>query len=75
VLDRDYERAGELFAAIGFVDEGYARLAAGEQHLNDGSPADARLQLEKALAFYRPLRATRYIRRAEALLSALEIPA
>ncbi len=75
VLDRDYERAGDLFAAIGFVDEGYARLAAGEQHLVDGSPADARAQLEKALAFYGPLRATRYIRRAEELLSSLEIPA
>jgi hypothetical protein len=59
------------------VDEGYARLKAGEKLLADGRAVDARVELDKALEFYRSLGATRYVRQAEALLgeAGLEIPA
>ncbi|MDQ3671337.1 MAG: hypothetical protein M3364_02710, partial [Actinomycetota bacterium] len=77
VLDRDFERAAELFAALGLVDEGYARFKAGEKLLAEGRASEADAQLRKALAFFRSLGATRYIRKTEALLTkaGLEIPA
>jgi hypothetical protein len=77
VLDHNYERAAELFAELDYIDEGYARLKAGEQHLARGRSAEGRRQLELALTFYRRLGATRYVARAERLLEAagLEIPA
>jgi len=77
VLDRDFERAAELFAALGFVDEGYARFKAGEKLLAAGRAPQADVHLQKALAFYRSLSATRYISQTEALLAeaGLEIPA
>jgi hypothetical protein len=69
LLDADFERAAELFARIGHADEGYARLRAGERHLAEGRRAEAEAQLGRAIDFYRPLRATRYVRRAEELLA------
>ncbi|MBA3400759.1 MAG: hypothetical protein H0U05_02105 [Actinobacteria bacterium] len=77
VLDRDFERAAELFAALGLVDEGYARFKAGEKLLAEGRASEADVHVHKALAFFRSLGATRYIRKTEALLTkaGLEIPA
>jgi tetratricopeptide (TPR) repeat protein len=77
IVDGDLERAATLFAALGYVDEGYARLELGEKLLAEGRRADARVELERALALYRSLGATRYVRQAEALLAGagLEIPA
>lgn len=77
VLDRDFERAAELFAALGMVDEGYARFKAGEKLLAAGRAPEADAHLQNALAFYRSLGAARYIRQTEALLAGagLEIPA
>ena len=77
VLDRDFKRVAELFAALGFVDEGYARFKAGAELLAAGRAPEAGVHLQEALAFYRSLGATRYIRQTEALLAGagLEIPA
>ncbi|MBA3402217.1 MAG: tetratricopeptide repeat protein, partial [Actinobacteria bacterium] len=77
VLDRDFERAAELFAALGLIDEGHARFKAGEKLLAAGRAPEADVHLRKALAFYRSLGATRYVSQTEALLIAagLEIPA
>ena len=76
VLDEDYERAASIFNRVGHVDEGYARLRDGERHLAEGRPAEADVRLREAIAYFRPLAATAYVRRAEALLGdASEVPA
>jgi tetratricopeptide (TPR) repeat protein len=77
LIETDFERAADLLAALGHVDEGYARLRAGERHLAEGRRAEAAAQLRAAIDFYRPLRATRYVRRGELLLATagLEVPA
>ena len=59
-----------MFAGIGCVDEGFARLEAAEKLVAKRRRAEADEQLMKALASSHPLGATRYIRQAEALLSA-----
>ena len=46
------------------------RLRAAELLVADGRRAEADVQLQKALAFYRSVGATRYIREGEALLAA-----
>jgi tetratricopeptide (TPR) repeat protein len=70
VLEQDYARAADLFAKLGYVDEGVMRLKAAEQLLRSGREAETEEQIEGALAFFRRLGATRYIREAEALRSA-----
>jgi class 3 adenylate cyclase/tetratricopeptide (TPR) repeat protein len=70
ILDRYYLRAEELLDEIGHMPEiAYARLRAAEQLLDQGRRAEADQQLQKALAFYRSVDATRYIREGEALLA------
>jgi hypothetical protein len=69
-LQRDYARAADLFAELGYVDEGMMRLKAAEQLLESGRGGEAEELLQAALAFFRPLGAARYIREAEALRSA-----
>ena len=77
VLDADFERAASVFAGLGHVDEGYASLRAGERHLVEGRPQEADARLREAIAFFRPLGATRHVREAEELLAGagLEVPA
>ncbi|MGH3133893.1 MAG: hypothetical protein ACRDNY_09190, partial [Gaiellaceae bacterium] len=71
VLGRDYAEAAELFARMGTrPHEAYARLRAAEMLVAAGRRAEADGQLERALAFFRSVDATRYMREAEALLSA-----
>jgi tetratricopeptide (TPR) repeat protein len=71
ILDGRFDRAADLFAKIGAVaPEAHARLRAGAALAKRKRHAEAKEQLEKALAFYRSVRATRYIRQAEALLAA-----
>ena len=67
VLDGDYAGAAELFEAIGCGAKGFARLKAAEKLVAEGRRAEADAQLEKALAFFRSVGATRYIAQAEAL--------
>jgi tetratricopeptide (TPR) repeat protein len=50
--------------------EAYARLRAAEQFASEGRGAEAQPHLERALAFYRSVGASRYIRRGEAVLPA-----
>jgi hypothetical protein len=50
--------------------EAHARLNAAAQLAAEGRRADADLQLASALAFYRSVGATAYVRQAEALLAA-----
>ena len=70
VLDDELERAAELLAEIGSVpDEAYARLRAAEQLIAQDRRAEGDVQLGRALAFYRSVGATRYVREAEALLA------
>ena len=61
---------GDLFGEIGSLpDEALARLRAAEKLVAAGRHAEADEQLARALAFWRSVRATRYIREGEALLA------
>jgi tetratricopeptide (TPR) repeat protein len=68
---------GELPAAVSVVTEigsrpdlAHAQLRAAEAFVHTGRRAEADEQLARALAFYRSVGATRYIREGEALLAA-----
>jgi hypothetical protein len=50
-------------------DEAYLRLRAGERLLAEGCMEEGRAQVERALVFFRGVRATRFIADAEALLA------
>jgi tetratricopeptide (TPR) repeat protein len=77
LVEADFERAADQLAVLGAVDEGYARLLAGEAHLEEGRRREAESQLRRAIELYRPLGGTRYVRRGEFLLAGagLEVPA
>ena len=67
IVRGDFGGAADLFASKGMrTDEAYARLRAAEQLA--GAERDA--QLQQALAFYRSVGATYYVRQGEALLAA-----
>jgi hypothetical protein len=71
ILDRDFVGAAEIMAEDGWrVDEAELRLRAAEALVAQGRRAEADVQLQKALAFYRSVGATRFIREGEALLAA-----
>jgi class 3 adenylate cyclase/tetratricopeptide (TPR) repeat protein len=71
VLSRDFVAAANLMEMIGSLpDEAFYRLRAAEQLVADGKRAEADEQLSRALAFFRSVRATRYVREGEALLAA-----
>jgi tetratricopeptide (TPR) repeat protein len=65
----DWIRAADVFATIGALPEtAYARLQAGRQLRERHVRADAEIQLEQALSFFRRVGATAYVREAEELL-------
>jgi hypothetical protein len=66
----DFERAAELFAPISVPDEAYARLRAAEALTAEGRRAEADVQLQRSLVFWRSVGASRYVREGEALLAA-----
>jgi predicted ATPase/class 3 adenylate cyclase len=69
-LADDFGRAADLLDEIGdAVLEAIARLRAAEQLIAKGHRADADEQLQRSLAFWRSVGATRYIREGEALLA------
>lgn len=71
VATGEFERAADLYAAIGSLPrEAFARLEAAERLLAEGRRTEASVQLQQALAFYRAVRASAYLREAEALLAA-----
>ena len=66
-----YREAAERFHAIGSLpDEAWARLRGGRALLAQGARAEAAAELERALAFWRSVGATRRIREAEVALGA-----
>jgi predicted ATPase/class 3 adenylate cyclase len=70
ILDREYEAAADQFRQMGAVEyEADARLRAAKQLLAEGRSAEADVQLQTALAFWRSVGATRYIRECEVLLA------
>jgi class 3 adenylate cyclase len=70
LLDGDLLGAADALAELGKVnDEAYLRLRAGERLLSQGLGEEGRAQLERALAFYRGVGATRFVAEAEALLA------
>jgi hypothetical protein len=69
-LDDDFVGAAELFAAMGNPTlEARQRLFAGERFIDRGAYAEGEAELEKALAFYRPVSATYFVAKAEAALA------
>jgi hypothetical protein len=67
----DFVGAADVYQRMGDrPDEAYARLKAAERLVEEGRGPEARDQLERALAFFRSVRATAYIEQAEALLPA-----
>jgi class 3 adenylate cyclase/tetratricopeptide (TPR) repeat protein len=67
----EFERAADLLQEMGSLsDEAPARLRAAETLVAAGRRAEANDQLGRALAFFRSVGATRYIREGEALLAA-----
>ena len=71
IARNDLVSAAELLASYGMrTEEAYARLRAAESLAEEGRRAEAQAQLDRALAFYRLVGASAYVRRAEALLPA-----
>jgi class 3 adenylate cyclase/tetratricopeptide (TPR) repeat protein len=67
----DFEAAADEFAKIGATRmEAEARLLAARDLLAKGRRAEADVQLEQALVFFRSVRATPYVEAAESLLAA-----
>jgi len=70
VLDGDFATAAEQYAASNLLlFEAEARLRLAEQLVGEGRRTAGESQLAKALAFYRPIGATLFIERGEALLA------
>ncbi|TMJ94117.1 MAG: hypothetical protein E6G67_10455 [Actinobacteria bacterium] len=68
----DHVRAAELYEAIGSLpDEANSRVRAADALLGAGDRRAAEHELARALAFYRSVGATAYIRNAEALLASV----
>jgi tetratricopeptide (TPR) repeat protein len=67
----DFRDAAQILGEIGELSfEAFHRLQAAEQLVEQGRRAEADEQLRPALAFYRAVGATRYVREGEALLAA-----
>jgi hypothetical protein len=67
----NYLAAADIYAEMGSLPaEAYARLRATAQLVAAGQRHEADRQLQPALAFWRSVSATRYVREAEALLPA-----
>jgi tetratricopeptide (TPR) repeat protein len=67
----DFRGAADVYAGIGALpDEASARLRAAEVLVREGRRGEADVELKQALAFWRSVGATAYVREAEALLAA-----
>ena len=67
----DARGAADVYAALELLPtaEALARLAAGRDFAAAGRQAEADVELQRAIEFYRRVRASRYLAEAEALLS------
>ena len=71
LLQSDLVGVADRLGDLGFrPDEAHTRLRAARELVNAGRRAEADEQLRRALAFYRMVGATRYVREGEALLAA-----
>jgi class 3 adenylate cyclase len=71
IAERHFSGAARLYDEIGVPPlAADARLLAAEALLAEGRRAEADAELQRALAFYRKVRATAYLKRGEALLAA-----
>jgi tetratricopeptide (TPR) repeat protein len=71
VANGDFAEAAAMYERIGVrATEAWARLLAAESLAADGRWTEADEQLGRALDFFRPARATPFVRRSEALLGA-----
>jgi tetratricopeptide (TPR) repeat protein len=71
VLDRNFEFVAERTEEEGrLTPAAMAHLHAAARLISEGRRAEADVHLQKALAFYRSVGATHYVRRGEALLAA-----
>ncbi|HEU0305243.1 MAG TPA: adenylate/guanylate cyclase domain-containing protein [Gaiellaceae bacterium] len=71
LLQGDFVAGADLLHEIGDTKlEAFARLRAAERLVAEGRRPEADEQLQRSLAFWRSVRATRYVREAEALLAA-----
>jgi class 3 adenylate cyclase/tetratricopeptide (TPR) repeat protein len=69
-LDRDFVRAAKIWADAGSPTwEARLRLRAAEELIETGRRVEGKIELQKALAFYRSVGATFYIQRGEQLLA------
>ena len=70
ICSGELRRAADVLEEIGFpTGEAYARLRAAKQLVEEGRRAEADMELNRALAFYREVGATAYVREGEALLA------
>jgi class 3 adenylate cyclase/tetratricopeptide (TPR) repeat protein len=70
ICSGELRRAADVLEEIGFpTGEAYARLRAAKQLVEEGRRAEADAELNRALAFYREVGATAYVREGEALLA------
>jgi tetratricopeptide (TPR) repeat protein len=70
-IERDFDKAAAQLESMAAVSAAaMARLWAGEWLVQEGRHADAAVQLERALPFWRSVGAWRYLRRCESLLAA-----
>jgi tetratricopeptide (TPR) repeat protein len=70
ICSGDFRRAADVLAEIGYrPGEAYARLRAARELVEEGKRAEADAELTPALAFWREVGATRYVREGEALLA------
>jgi hypothetical protein len=71
VLRDDFVRAADQLDQIGDAElAALARLRGADRLVAEGRRAEADEQLQRSLAFWRSVQATRYIRKGEALLAA-----
>ncbi|MEP7335219.1 MAG: hypothetical protein ABI717_05500, partial [Actinomycetota bacterium] len=71
LLEGEFVAAADAWGAMEMLPlEAHARLRAAERFRAEGRHPEADEQLERALAFWRSVGATRYVRRGEALLAA-----
>ena len=70
VLDGDFATAARLYEQSGHaLFEAEARLRLAEQLVSEARRAEGATEVEKALAFYRPIGATLFVERGERLLA------
>ncbi len=70
ICSGELRRAADVLEETGYpTGEAYARLRAAKQFVEEGRRAEADAELNRALAFYREVGATAYVREGEALLA------